>query len=216
MKRHTALVLLFVLLCTVSKAQNVYSTESDVFGAKTFNFYGYDYTKLTLADATRIGQDLTKFFPGMSELLLKQFNQKEFEIMFKKGKGNIPFRTAPTDTLNAKINFGKIAAADLKKIAPDTLSAMIKKYELNEKEGIGSVILLECFNRETKTISAYYVFFDISTRAIIYSKYIESRDGNQYNYMADWKKAALVAMERLLASVVVDFNAYRKGQKSGK
>lgn len=216
MKKYAILIFLFALQFTVTDAQSVYTNESDVFGAKTFNFYGYDYTKLRLADATRIGQDLTKFFPGMSELLLKQFNQKEFEIMFKKGKGNIPFKTTPTDTLNARINFGKIATDGPSKIAPDSIASMVKKYELSEKEGIGSVILLECFNRETKTISAYYVFFDISTRAIIYSKYIESRDGNQYNYMADWKKAALVAMERLLVSVVDDFNTYRKGQKAVK
>ncbi|MGQ0828803.1 MAG: hypothetical protein ACT4ON_10455 [Bacteroidota bacterium] len=210
-----ALLILLVNASIVSDifAQAIYTNKNDVFAAKSFNFYGYDHTKLRIADATRMGQNIMPFFPALSKLLLAEFNQKKFEIMFRKGKGNIPFYPIPTESLNAKINNGKVVTIQPQKISVDSLSAMIKKYELPEKEGIGSVIIFECFNREEKTETAYMVFFDIATRNILYSKDIESRDGNGYNYMGDWKKAALKTIPRLLDLCVADFNLYRKQQK---
>ena len=213
MKKSLLILLINTCILSSISAQTVYSNKNDVFAAKTFTFFGYDYTQLRIADGTRMGQNLMPFFPALSKLLLGRFNQKEFEIMFRKGKHNIPFNTNPTVSGNEKINNGKIVTLEPQKIPADSLPVMIKKYQLTETEGIGSVIIFECFNREANTESAYMVFFDIATRNILYSKYIESRDGNGYNYMGDWKKAALKAIPRLLDLCVKDFDLYRKEQK---
>jgi len=193
-------------------SQTVYTSQEDVFASKSFTFYGYDFTKLRVADATRAGQNLMPFFPALTKLLLDRFNQKEFEIIFKKGKSNVPFNTIPTTTENEKINNGKIVTTAHQKISADSLAQMIKKYQLTEKEGIGSVIIYECFDREAQTISAFMIFFDIATRNIIYSKHIDSRDGNGYNYMGDWKKASLKAIPRLLDLCADDFDLYKKSK----
>jgi hypothetical protein len=213
MKKHLQLLLITACITSGTIAQTVYSNKSDVFASKIFNFYGYDYTMLKLADGSRMGQDFKKFFPSLSKILLGEYNQKEFEIMFRKGKYNIPFNTIPTETENEKINNGKFVTNDPHKISADLLSSMIKKYELPEKQGIGSVIIFECFNREANTVSAYMVFFDIATKTIIYSKDVDSHDGNGYQYMGDWKKASIKAVKRLLNSCVDDFDEYRKEQK---
>jgi hypothetical protein len=207
--------LLFLSACLLSGliAQTVYTNPNDVFGSKSFMFYGYDYTLLKIADGSRVGQDFTKFFPALSKLLVGEFNQKEFEIKFRKGKNNIPFNITPTETDNAHINNGKVVTQGPYRILPDSLTERVKRYQLPEKEGIGSVIVFQCFNREEKTITAFMIFFDISTRAILYSKEVESRDGNGYNYMGDWKKASLKAIPRLLELCTEDFNFYRKTQK---
>jgi len=213
MKKAALIFLIHACIASNTFAQTVYTTKNDVFAAKAFNFYGYDYTRLKINDEKRYGQNIMPFFPALSKLLLAEFNQKKFEIMFRKGKGNIPFYPIPTESLNAKINNGKIVTNYCQKLLVDSLTAMIKKYELPDKEGIGSVIIFECFNREEKTETAHMVFFDIVTRTILYSKDIESRDGNGYNYMGDWKKAALKTIPRLLDLCVADFNLYRKQQK---
>jgi hypothetical protein len=213
--KKTILILL-VNVCTLPGifSQTVYTSKNEVFHSKSFTFYGYDYTKLRVSDGTRMGQNLMPFFPALSKLLLKQFPQKDFEIKFKKGKDNVPFNPIPTETLNEKINNGKIVTTEPQKISPDSLAEMIRKYQLPEKEGIGSVIIFECFDRAAQTETAYMIFFDISTRNILYSQRVESRDGNGYNYMGDWKKAAVKTIPRLLDLCADDFNAYRKEQKN--
>jgi hypothetical protein len=214
MKKSFFILLISTCFSTGLFSQTIYTTKTDVFASKSFTFYGYDYTKLRVADGSRIGQNLMPFFPALSKLLLSHFVQKDFEIQFKKGKNNVPFNTLPTEMLNEKINNGKVVTTEPQKISPDSLAAMIKKYELPEKEGIGSVIIFECFDRATETERAYMVFFDIATRNILYFKNVESHDSNGYNYMGDWKKAALKTVPRLLDLCADDFNAYRKEQKN--
>jgi hypothetical protein len=195
-------------------AQSVYTNKNDVFGAATFTFYGFDYTGLKLADGSRVGQDFKKFFPSLSKVLLAQYNEKKLEINFRKAKGAITFNSIPTETENDKINNGKFVTQVPQKISPDSLSLMVKTYQILEKDGIGSVIIFDCFNREAETVTAHMVFFDISTRTVLYAKNIESEDRNGYNYMADWKAASVKAVNRLLDVCANDFNEYRKEQRN--
>ena len=47
-------------------------------------------------------------------------------------------------------------------------------YQVKQQEGIGFVVIVECFEKVTKTSSAYFTFFDIATKKIIMSTYYET------------------------------------------
>jgi hypothetical protein len=204
------ITLLGILSVGFIHAQNSCNT---VYDSKSLFFYGFDYSGLRIADATRIGQNIMPFFPATAKLMEKRHDQKNMEVRLRKAKGAVTYNTAPATSRNEKINNGKVVAEDPRKLTPDSLSAMVKRYELTEKEGIGYTVIFECFNREEQTISAYMVFFDIATRDVICTKSVVSHDANGYNYMGDWKKASIVAMERLMDVYVKDAAAYRKEQK---
>jgi hypothetical protein len=211
MKKLLISLLCIVNICGIS-AQNGCST---VYDAKSLYFYGFDYSGLRIADATRIGQNIMPFFPATAKLMEKGNGEKDMEIRLKKAKGAIVYNTAPATSRNEKINNGKVVGEEPRKLTPDSLSAMVKRYELTEKEGIGYTVIFECFDRSEQTISVHMVFFDIATRDVICTKSVVSHDANGYNYMGDWKKASIVAMERLMEVCKKDVNVYKKGQKSG-
>ena len=197
-------------------AQIAYTGQEDIFAAKSFHFYGFDLTKLKIADGKRMGQNFRKFFPAFNELMLKQFNQKEFEIIFAKGKGNVPFNPEPTQSSIDKINHAAVVIQSSRTLSQDTISSVIATYKLPENSGLGSVVIFDCFDKAAMTVAVSIQFFDIATRKIIYSKSIVSKDKNGYNNMGDWKKASIRAMERLLKNAGEDFIAYKKEQKKLK
>lgn len=212
MKKILIIVCSLFLFSSIN-AQKVFTNEKDVYDSETLFFYGFDYSGLRIADGTRIGQNLMPFFPAVTKLMEGGHNQKYMEVKFKKAKGKITYNTSPAVKRNEKINNGKVAAEEARKLTPDSLSAMVKRYELPETEGIGYTIIFECFDRSEQTISEYIVFFDIATRNIISTKYLVSKDGNGYNYMGDWKKASIKAVDRLIDAYAKDLNTYKKAQK---
>ena len=42
---------------------------------------------------------------------------------------------------------------------------------MKQKEGIGFVVIVECFEKETKMTTAYFTFFDIATKKVLISDY---------------------------------------------
>lgn len=189
------------------------SSPKSVVEAESLYFYGFDYTGLRVADGARVGQNLMPFVAATTELMEKGNHQKLMEIKLKKPKGKVVYNTVPTKTLNGKINNGKIAAFETRKLGMDSLSAMVKRYELSEKEGIGYTVVFACFDRAEETITAHMVFFNIANREIVWVKSLESKDKNGYNYMGDWKKASIVCMERMMDVVGKDVNTYIKANK---
>ncbi|HET6226306.1 MAG TPA: hypothetical protein VFF27_08510 [Bacteroidia bacterium] len=205
------LILSGFLALTVN-AQTTY-TKDDVLAAKSIHFYGFEISQLKLADNSRMGQDLSKFMVGFNELMIKRYNQKEFEIHLWKGKNNVLTNYTPTQNEIPGINYGKFVVQSCQKLTNDSLTALIKKYELPETKGIGSVLVFKCFDRTTKSIDLSLVFFDIATRTIIYSEDLLSVDKNGYEYMADWKKGAIVAMDRLFKKCRKEFEGYAVAHK---
>ena len=216
MKKIYLALLVQCFLLSKAYSQKVYTDQNQVFASKSFHFYGYDVSYLKYADTSRIGQDYKKFMNGFLELMYKRFNQKEYEINFKKGKSNVPFNPAPCWDKFEKTDFGNFVVRKCEITSTDSILGNIKDYKLNEKEGIGCIVAFNCFSRKEMTIDLTMIFFDISTRSMIYSKNIVSKDKNGYNYMADWKKGAIVAMERLFKATAKDFNEYQETHKKTK
>ena len=96
-----------------------------------------------------------------------------------------------------RINNDNIASPIKHVINKDSLQLCINKYSITEREGIGYVIIFECFDSYAKRVSAYSVFFDIATRKILMAEYVSHRDGNSYNRLSDWNAASFSAIKDL-------------------
>ncbi|HSH67812.1 MAG TPA: hypothetical protein VLB84_18870 [Bacteroidia bacterium] len=213
-KRNMVVLLIGIGLISHLNAQTNTAGKEAVFASPSFHYYGYDFTRLKIVDDKRKGQSFNKFFTSLNTLLLKKFNQKKLEIMFRRKKGAIPFNPFPTQEGMFKIdNDSVVAIKPPARLSSEILESLIAAYKLDETNGIGCVTVFECFDSYAMTVTADLLFFDISTRKISYSKEIVSRDKNSYNSMGDWKAASIKAMERLLKLTVKDFELYAKEHK---
>ncbi|HEX8515765.1 MAG TPA: hypothetical protein VF868_06155 [Bacteroidia bacterium] len=202
------LALLFTGCLLVSKAQMNYTSETDVFNIKTVSFYGFDYTRLRIVDENRIGQPLKKFLFNLNIFLGKQIPKKKMQAWLRKD--TVQMDIAHSAVMNDAIVNGRIASMDPYIFPKDSLNSFISGYRLNTKEGIGYSIIFESFNKADKTVSAYLVFFDIATKKVIYHEYERSLNRNSYNYVNDWKPAALEAATHLFEKYRAKRKAYLK------
>lgn len=192
-------------ICQRANSQQSFTYVNDVYNAQNVMFYGYDYTKLRIADASRIGQPLKKFFPSLTTFFSKEIPPKKMQAWLKKE--TVTFDIMAINAANERINNGKIATQDPVTFPVDSLKSSVNNLEIKEKEGIGSLVVMECFDREAKTVSAYLVFFDIASGKILYNKHVVSKNNNGYNYMGDWKAASYEAVEKL-------YDGYRDDRKA--
>ncbi len=98
-------------------------------------------------------------------------------------------------------------------ISKDSIQSYISKYNLSEKEGVGFVVIIECFDNANKKVSGYFTFFDISSKQILKIDYISSKDGNSYNRVSDWGVALVIAFKRYLKLYKENRKAFSESEK---
>lgn len=198
MKKIHSLIFICVFIFKTTNAQTTYSSEKDVYNSKKIIFYGFDFTDFQLADAKRIGQDLKKYVFTLTGFLVEHLPEKKLKKWINKD--TVTYNLNPTMLVNKKINNDDIATAVKHTISKDSIQSFINKYSISEKEGIGYVIIFECFDNSAKRVSAYSVFFDISTKNILTVDYVSDRDSNSFNRLSDWNAAAFVLVKKLTES----------------
>jgi hypothetical protein len=193
--KKKSLIIVSILICLNTFGQTVYSSENDVYSSKKIIFYGFDFTDLQLSDVKRIGQDLKKYVFTLTGFLLEHLPEKKLKKWIDKD--TVFYSLNSVMLLNKKINNDDIASPIKHTINKDSLQSFINKYSLTEKEGIGYVIIYECFDSKAKRVSAYSVFFDIATKKILLAEYVSHRDGNSYNRLSDWNPASFATIKSL-------------------
>ena len=204
-------IIMLISLISISYSQKENTSEKDVYDAREIIFYGYDYTHFRLADAKRIGQDINKFLFLWTGHCQKRITEKKMTSWLKKDK--VTFNFDPTFTLNKELNSDDLVAVTKHSISKDSIQSFIYDYKLTEKEGIGFVVILECFDNASKRTSGYFTFFDIATKQVLMSDYISSRDGNSYNHVLDWGAALVIAFKKYL-KVYEENNKLHKGTEN--
>lgn len=193
--KKQSLIIVSILICLNTFGQTVYSSENDVFSSKNIIFYGFDFTDFQLSDPKRMGQDLKKYVLSLTGFLIDRLPEKKLQAWLNKDI--IIYNLNPTLQLNKKVNNEDIASPVKHTISKDSIQTFIDKYAASEKEGIGYVIIFECFDNASKRVSAYSVFFDVSTRKILVLDYITVHDHNSFNKLLDWNAPAISAVKRL-------------------
>jgi hypothetical protein len=211
MKKIYSLIFICVFIFKNTNAQTTYSSEKDVYNSKKIIFYGFDFTDLQLSDAKRIGQDLKKYVFTLTGFLIEHLPEKKLKKWLNKD--TVVYSLNPVMLVNKKINNDDIASPIKHTINKDSLQLFINKYSLAEKEGIGYVIIYECFDSNAKRVSAYSVFFDIATKKILLAEYVSHRDGNSYNRLSDWNPASFATIKSLTDLYVDKFEATTKTSK---
>jgi hypothetical protein len=104
---------------------------------------------------------------------------------------------APTMEWNSKVDSETLASAYKTRLSRELISPMVKRYNIKEDEGIGFVVIYECFDKATNSVYEYGVFFDISTREILILDYEVKSINQSFAYMVDWHSASYAGLKAL-------------------
>jgi len=181
----------------LSYCQETNNDRDRVLSAKEIVFYGYDFSHFKLADAKRMDQDIRKFTFMWIGLCEESITKKKLQN--KLNKDNVIWNFEPTLNINKKLNSEDLVTPATYTFMKDSLQSFINAYSITEKEGIGFVINIECFDNAHKKVFAYYTFFDIATKKILMTDYISSWNGNSYNRVLDWGDALVVNIKKYLS-----------------
>ncbi len=192
MKNFSLILFFFTSMASISLGQSI--NKSEVVKAKEITFYGYDYTHFKILDAKRMNQDINKYIFMWIEFCNVRVNENKLSKMLKKDK--IIFNEEPTIELNKKLISSNLVSITKKSISKDSIQKYVNNYNITEKDGVGFVIIIESFDNQNKSVSAYYTFFDIATKKVLLSDYFISRDGNSYNRVLDWGAAVVIALNK--------------------
>lgn len=200
---------LMVIFSISALAQKNYTTQKDVFEATEITFYGYDFSHFKLAETKRmLDENIKTLVPGVIGFLNEHTTENDLQKRFKKERVKFSFDHMQTVVKNIKNE--DIVSMVKHNIHADSIQSIINSYNINEKEGIGFVVIVECFEKITKRSTAYFVFFDIASKKIIMSDYFGGKEADGYGLINYWG----VGMNATFGKYIAD--VYRKRAKQFK
>lgn len=192
-----------------SFGQKTNTTDKDVFKSQEIIFYGYDYSHFKLAEAKRLTDgNIKKYIPAWIDFLNGKINEKDLENSLKKEK--VTFNFDYTMSLIKPIKEDDLVTITKHSISSDSIQSIISNYQLKEKDGIGFVVIPECFEKNKNRCTAYFTFFDIATKKIIMSDYFGSNDADGKGLTDFWGHGLHATFAKYLADVYKNkFKAYK-------
>lgn len=160
------LLLIGVIFCLTTNGQNVYTSKKDISAAKEIIFFGYDYSHFKLTEPKRyLEGEIKKNIPFWIDYLYTK--EDETFLKRKMNKDKIIFDLKYTTDVYHSLSDNNLVSLNNHTIEIDSIQSIINNYRAVEKEGIGLTIIVECFNKEKVSTSAYFTFFDISTKKVL-------------------------------------------------
>ena len=179
-------ILFAITLLTVkSFGQKIFNSEKEIYECQELVFYGYDYSHFRLAEVKRLTDgNIKKYIPAWIGFLNEHTNEIDLQKRLKKEK--VVFNFDYTLSLVKKLNEDDLVTAMKQDLPADSIQNMISNYRTKETEGIGFVVILECFEKNKKRCTAYFTFFDIATKKVIMSDYFGANEGDGHGLSNYW------------------------------
>ena len=177
----------------------VYTSKKDISTAKEIIFYGYDFSHFTLADPKIMSIAQYRDPAGVSEhpqnnikvyvsawigYLLDKMSDTYFARKLKTSK--VIFDFDYTYQIVRQLNDSNLVSLFKTTIPRDSIQAIVNKYQIKQKDGIGFTIIVECFNKDKEASSAYFTFFDIATKKVLMSDYFSTSHADGIGLTRHW------------------------------
>lgn len=152
------------------------SNLDEVFAADKIVYYGIDFTKMVLTNPNKIGQEefLKKYFWAWITYIAEEKDIENYMSRKLDKKNKLIYEPTEIQNLNTQINHPWIQYNDFT-YSTDTLASVVNSYVLKETKGVGFVINVENFNKREEFVSAYFTFFDIDTREILWTTKVKGK-----------------------------------------
>ncbi len=179
------LIVATILVWTASSAQ-------DNFG-RTVNYYGVDFSQTKAYGAKETGAQFATAFKAINVLVFKEWDKYNPEKFIDESISIVDISV--TEEWNEKVNPKDIITNSSNYIlANSDISEMVKRYEIEETDGVGLVIICELLNKENNMGNYTIVFFDIASREVLYNKFVVGK-AKGFGLRNFWARSLLNAMK---------------------
>lgn len=141
-------------------------TIKDIVNGDELIFYGYDFTQLKIADPLMYGRFKIEYLKKMNEHFPENISQNQMRRYLRKDTVIFKPEVAAKSIQNLELN--NVATIFGVNLNPDTIQVLVDNYMIEESEGVGFVIIPECFDKHKESASCWFVLFDVDKRQIIY------------------------------------------------
>lgn len=188
--------LMFLISCNPYK-EMVYEyapNKSEAFTEDTLIYYGVDFSRAVLTNPEKVNQEeaLEKYFPAwigkFEEVTSPRDEMSDWLAPKRFFKYEPGFQYEQINNQRSWITYENY------QLPRDTLSRLISGYSLDRKKGTGFVIHVENMNKREEYLSAYFTFFDISTREILWTTKAKGEPGG-FGMTNFWVNGLLNATE---------------------
>lgn len=194
------MVILFFCIQIQMFGQKIYSTIKEISNVDEIVFYGYDFSNFTLVDPRKLNDDrVTEYLPAWVDFLNKEIN--EDYLARKLRKKRVVFDFEYTTKVIRDLNPLEMVTLYRKEIHKDSIQSIVRLYHMNQKEGIGLSVIVECFNKNEDKASAYFILFDIATKAIISTDRIVTKNPSGIGLTSHWGSALTSSFKFYLKQV---------------
>jgi hypothetical protein len=133
------------------------------------NYYGVDFSKTKVFGAAETGNQFKDAFGKINSLVIAEWSKYDPGKFLHK---NIDIRDiSATTRLNNEIDpLEIITSSSGYTLSEDDVAEMVRRYELQEKEGTGIVIIGEILDKSTYMGHFIVVCFDIASREVLHEQ----------------------------------------------
>lgn len=186
MKRLAGVFLISLVCFTGAFAQLKRAYESNEIIWLGVDFSHATYTGLK---ETPVKEDLEKINMIISN------HPKKFNLGKLFNKKKVIYDLRMVTKINESVNPNQLIDSKPVALDSDSINNIVLKYQFDQKEGIGLVLIAENLNIRKKYGTLHVTFIDLETKQIIYSSGMQGKTGKS-NFNNQWANAACNVMRQ--------------------
>jgi hypothetical protein len=179
MKTKRNVILILALLALALRPVLAQTPAEVLAHGTTVTFFGIDFSAcrgIVLGAGAEEMRDV--YFPAINELMLAEEEKYSIRKAFMKSDvtNTLSDVTRVNKTLDAA-GFAAYSASEVKPLDAEALSAMISKYELKDRTGVGLVFIAEYLDKPKTKGVFHVVYFSMPDGRIILSEKVSGKPG---------------------------------------
>jgi hypothetical protein len=162
-------------------------------------YYGVDFSHLRITDGPKISK--SKQYSIVYPIAWISYVEKQlppFEYVQKSLEKILVYKQDEIVPISINVISNFIIESSYS-YTIDTVIAAIRQYKLNQKTGLGMVLIPENFNKHREIAMIWVVFFNISTREIYWATKVYGKCSHM-GYTAHWASGVVDAFKKFIHS----------------
>lgn len=203
--KHTSftsrILTLSLLLITVSFNASSQSRQ-DIFNrtGPEIVWLGLDFTQIRLIGplGTVDKEELVPLFDDINRVVITEGSKYNFAAALRKD--NVPFNLEVVTRLNSGINPDEVivynSSNEGSRLNEESVSVLVKQYNIPEKEGIGLVFFMESFDKYREKGTMWVTFFSLSDRNVLFTERMSGTAGG-ISFRNHWARTVYEVIDQI-------------------
>lgn len=164
---------------------------------------GLDFTQIRLIGplGTVDKEELVPLFDDINRVVITEGSKYNFAAALRKD--NVPFNLEVVTRLNSGINPDEVivynSSNEGSRLNEESVSVLVKQYNIPEKDGIGLVFFMESFDKYREKGTMWVTFFSLSDRNVLFTERMSGTAGG-ISFRNHWARTVYEVIDQIRKS----------------